>query len=72
MEDLDQDYEYICYRTHIGYTDARPRHLKLSGVADRAMVYVDGEYLATVQRDTPHPDWPILGYRATTHTLFAR
>ena len=56
MEDMDQDYGYICYRTRIGYTDSRPHHLKLVGVADRAMVYVDGEYLATVQRDMPHPD----------------
>ena len=56
MEDLGQDYGYICYRSKIRYTDAMVRHLHIDGVADRATVYIDGEYIGTIQHDEEAPD----------------
>ncbi|MBQ8526003.1 MAG: beta-galactosidase [Clostridia bacterium] len=51
MEDLDQDYGYICYKSQIRYTDPRVRYLYIEGLADRATVYIDGEYIGTQMRD---------------------
>jgi beta-galactosidase len=51
MEDLDQDYGLICYRSKLRYTDPRVRHLHIDGLADRATVYIDGTYIGTVMRD---------------------
>ena len=51
MEDLDQDYGFICYRSKIRYTDPRVRHLHIDGLADRATVYIDGDYIGTWMRD---------------------
>lgn len=57
MEDLDQDYGFICYTSRIRYTDSRVRHLIIDGIADRAMVYIDGEYIGTLMRDSDNnPD----------------
>lgn len=55
MEDLDQDYGFICYRTKIRYTDPRVRHLRVDGLADRATVYIDGRYVGTLLRDEETP-----------------
>lgn len=51
MEDLDQDYGFIRYTTHIAYTDSRTRHLRIDDVADRAYVFLDGAYAGTYLRD---------------------
>ena len=51
MEDLDQDYGFICYKSQIRYTDSRVRYLHIEGLADRATVYIDGKYIGTHMRD---------------------
>lgn len=56
MEDLDQDYGFICYKSKLRYTDGRVRHLIIDGLADRATVYIDGEYIGTQMRDCENPD----------------
>ena len=57
MEDLDQNYGFICYKSAIRYTDSRVRHLLMDGLADRAMVYIDGKYIGTHMRDSDNnPD----------------
>ena len=56
MEDLDQDYGFIRYTTHIDYTDSRIRHLKIEEPADRACVYLNGKYAGCLMRDCPAPD----------------
>lgn len=59
MEDLDQNGGFIKYSCFINYTDSRPRHLFVSGVADRATIYFNGEYIGTVMRDE-EPEAPII------------
>lgn len=56
MEDMDQSYGFICYTTRLRYTDSRVRHLIVEGLADRATVYIDGEYIGTLMRDAENPD----------------
>ena len=51
MEDLDQDYGFIRYTTHMDYTDDRDRVLVIEGLADRATVYLDGAYIGTAMRE---------------------
>ena len=51
MEDLGQNYGFICYKTKLAHTDSRVRHLYLDGLADRATVYLNGEYLGYYMRD---------------------
>lgn len=56
MEQLDQRYGFILYSTNIMYTDDRVRHLRIDGLHDRALVYVDGEYRGVMMRDRKLPD----------------
>lgn len=56
MEDMQQDYGYICYTSQIRHTDDRPRHVIIDGLADRATVYVDGKYIGTQLRDAEQND----------------
>jgi len=56
MEDLDQDFGFIRYTTFINYTDDRPRHLRLEGLADRAYVFVDGTFKGCYMRDCKNED----------------
>ncbi len=57
MEDLGQDYGYILYSAHIkGYFEPEPIPLKLLGVRDRALVFINGKYTATVLRDREEPE----------------
>lgn len=50
MEKLDQGYGYVLYRCHVeGPREELP--LTIQDVHDRALVFVDGEYLGTVERD---------------------
>lgn len=51
MEDLDAYSGFILYTTHLDYTDSRLRHVKLYGLADRAMLYLNGKYIGAVMRD---------------------
>ena len=51
MEDAGQNYGFIRYTTHIGYTDDRERTLYLDGVCDRAYVYLDGVFAGVYMRD---------------------
>ncbi len=50
MEDMDQDYGFIRYTSHMEYTDDRTRVLFIEGLADRATVYIDGKYIGTAMR----------------------
>lgn len=56
MEDLDQDFGFIRYTTFVNYTDDRPRHLRLEGLADRAYVFVDGTFKGCYMRDCKNED----------------
>ena len=50
MEECDQGYGYILYRTTVtgpGWND----RLFINELRDRAHIFVDGEYLETIQRD---------------------
>ena len=58
MEDMDQDYGFIRYTTHLRYTGDYKYHLKIDGLADRATIYLDGKYLGTYLRD--HDDQNIV------------
>lgn len=51
MEDMDQGRGFILYSTYIKYTDNSRRMLKITGLHDRATVYVDGNYVGTFNRD---------------------
>lgn len=52
MEELDQDYGYILYRTTIeGCGEAM--NLAIPGLHDRADVYLNRKYLGTIMRDRP-------------------
>lgn len=51
MEEMDQDYGFILYTTHIRYTDDRERILHIDGLHDRATVYADEKYIGTMMRD---------------------
>lgn len=52
MEDLDQDYGYILYRTTIeGCGEAMS--LAIPGLHDRADVYLNRKYLGSIMRDRP-------------------
>ena len=51
MEDLGQHSGFILYSTSLMYTDARKRHLKIEGLADRATVYLSGKYIGTYMRE---------------------
>ena len=55
MEEIGQNYGYILYSTVVpkGLEEDR---LVLDGVADRALVYLDGEKIATVDRNAPMPN----------------
>ncbi|MBQ7901803.1 MAG: beta-galactosidase [Clostridia bacterium] len=55
MEDVDQDYGFICYKSKIRYTDPRVRYLEIDDLADRATVYIDGTYIGTYMRDAENP-----------------
>ncbi|MFE6078907.1 beta-galactosidase family protein [Paenibacillus sp. NPDC057886] len=49
MEKLGQDYGFILYRTHI--TGPREKQeLVVQDVRDRALIYVDGEFLGVLER----------------------
>ena len=51
MEMLDQDYGFILYRTRV--SGPRPEGLlQVRGLHDRAQVFVNGEQLAVLQRET--------------------
>ncbi len=57
MEALGQAYGYITYSTEIpGYYNPTPQPLYLRGVKDRALVFVNGTYRATVLRDRKDPE----------------
>lgn len=56
MEDLDQDYGFILYKTFIPYADARKYHLKIDGLADRATIYLNGVYQGSMMREAENPD----------------
>ena len=58
MEDMNQDYGFIRYTTHLRYTGDYKYHLKIDGLADRATIYLDGKYLGTYLRD--HDDQHII------------
>lgn len=53
MEDLDQDYGYICYRTHIGYKNLHKGVIWINGVnlgrfwdiGPQRTLYLPGELL---------------------------
>lgn len=55
MEEIGQNYGYILYSTVVpkGLEEDR---LFLDNVADRALVYLDGKKIATVDRNEPMPD----------------
>lgn len=55
MEEVGQNYGYILY-TLVMPKDLEEDRLILDGVADRAIVYSDGEKIATVDRNEPMPD----------------
>ena len=49
MEQVDQSFGYILYRTHLpSSTSAQP--LKLNGLKDFALVYLDGKRIGTLDR----------------------
>lgn len=50
MEDYDQDYGFILYRTYISGPRENIR-LKVHGVRDRAQVYLDGDLIAIFERE---------------------
>ncbi len=57
MEELGQDYGYITYTTTVpGYVNPNPQPLYLRGVQDRALVFINGTYRATVLRDRKEPE----------------
>ncbi len=49
MEEVDQDYGFILYRTTV-FGPREEAVLHLQDVHDRALVFVDGEYLGTIDR----------------------
>ena len=51
MEELDQDYGFILFSTHLNWTDDRERQIRIEGLADRATIYVDGQYRGCLMRD---------------------
>lgn len=51
MEALDQDYGFILYSTFLRHTDDRTCRLLIDGLADRALVYVDGTYRGVIMRE---------------------
>nr|WP_246427741.1 beta-galactosidase family protein [Paenibacillus phyllosphaerae] len=54
MEKLGQNYGFILYRTHV--TGPRnQQELHLQDVHDRAQVYIDGQWIGTVERWNPKP-----------------
>lgn len=71
MEALGQDYGFILYRTYIeGPVEEQP--LLIREVHDRAMVFLDGEYKGTVQRDEEAPEIKVgapAGHRARLDIL---
>lgn len=51
MEEMEQDYGFMLYTTHIRYTDSAERVLIFSELHDRALVFGNGEYLGCAMRD---------------------
>ena len=51
FEDMNQDYGFILYTTHITYTDDDTRSLLIEGLHDRAIVFTNGKYVGTMMRD---------------------
>lgn len=57
MEDLGQNYGFISYTTKIKYTGGDYKyHLRIEGLADRATVYLDGNYLGFYMREVECKD----------------
>ena len=53
MEDMEQAYGYILYRTKMSFGG----RVILEGLADRALVYANGEYKGAVLRGEEQPVW---------------
>lgn len=55
FEELDCPYGFVLYTTMIpgGFPMKKP--LDIRGVKDRALIFADGKYLGTIQRDREHP-----------------
>jgi len=52
MEELQQEYGYVLYRTT--YTkSAEEQKLKITGLKDRAVVFIDGKKIGTLYRNAP-------------------
>ena len=57
MEDLDQAYGYILYRTHLN--GATKGNLVLDGLHDYAQVYLDGKLVGTLDRRLDQRQLPV-------------
>jgi beta-galactosidase len=57
MEDLDQAYGYILYRTHL--SAATKGNLVLDGLHDYAQVYLDGRLVGTLDRRLDQKQLPV-------------
>lgn len=55
MEALDQDYGFILYTTTVRHTDDKVRRLMIDGLADRALIFVDGVYQGVMMREQETP-----------------
>ena len=51
FKDMDLDYGFMLYSTEIKYTDNAKRSITIEGLQDRAMIFVDGEYIGSIMRD---------------------
>ena len=51
FKDMDLDYGFMLYSTEIKYTDDAKRSITIDGLQDRAMIFVNGEYVGCIMRD---------------------
>ncbi|WP_333767816.1 glycoside hydrolase family 35 protein [Streptomyces sp. IBSBF 2435] len=52
MEELGQDFGFVLYAARL--PAAGPAHLRLDGVRDRAQVFVDGQPVGVLERESDH------------------
>lgn len=53
--DMKQDYGFMLYTTFANHTDNQERILTISGLQDRAQIFVNGEYKGFMMRDRETP-----------------
>jgi beta-galactosidase len=51
FKDMDLDYGFMLYSTEIKYTDDAKRSVTIEGLQDRAIIFVNGEYIGCIMRD---------------------